>query len=80
MKNKKFKAIDDLILGIEFIISKDRGSLSNEDVVLLKKCCAELLGFRKLKLRKSVIPKELIADTISIILKVFSNINIGNIM
>lgn len=80
MKNNKFKAIDDLILGIELIMSKDRGSLSNEDVVLLKDCCAELLEFRKLKLQKSDIPNELIADVISIILKVFSHIYIDNIM
>ena len=80
MKNNEFKTIDDLIQGIELIISKDRGSLSNEDVVLLKRCCDKLLEFRELKLQKSGIPRELIADSISIILKVFSNIIIDNIM
>lgn len=80
MEKQNFKTIDDLVLGIELIVSKNRGSLSNDDVVLLQSCNAKLKEFKKLKKRKSGIPKELIADVISIILRVFSSINIDNIM
>ena len=80
MEKEKFKTIDDLVLGIESIVSKNRGSLSDYDVVLLKKCCAKLRELEKLKKRKSDIPKELIADIISIVLRVFSSIAINNIM
>jgi hypothetical protein len=80
MEKQNFKTIDDLVLGIELIVSKNRGSLSNDDVVLLQSCIANLKEFKKLKKRKLGIPKELIADVISIILKVFSSINIDNTM
>lgn len=80
MEKEKFKTIDDLIQGIESIVSKNRGSLSDYDVVLLKNCSAKLKEFKKLKKRKSDIPKELIADIISIILRVFSSIAINDIM
>lgn len=80
MEKEKFKTIDDLVLGIESIVSQNRGSLSDYDVVLLKNCSAKLRELEKLKKRKSDIPKELITDIISILLRVFSSIAINNIM
>lgn len=80
MEKEKFKTIDGLVLGIESIVSKNRGSLSDYDVVLLRNCSIKLREFEKLKKRKSDIPKELIADIISILLRVFSSIAINNIM
>lgn len=80
MEKEKFKTIDGLVLGIESIVSKNRGSLSDYDVVLLRNCSVKLREFEKLKKRKSDIPKELIADIISILLRVFSSIAINNIM
>ena len=80
MEKKDFKTIDDLILGVELIVSKNRGSLSNDDVVLLNSCNAKLKEFKKFEKRNSGIPNELIADIISIILKVFSSINFDNIL
>ncbi|MFA5818752.1 MAG: hypothetical protein WC854_05685 [Bacteroidales bacterium] len=80
MEKEKFKTIDDLIQGIESIVSKNRGSLSDYDVVLLKNCSAKLKELKKLKKRKSDIPKEIITDIISIILRVFSSIAINDIM
>jgi hypothetical protein len=80
MEKERFKTIDSLVLGIESIVSKNRGSLSDYDVVLLRNCSVKLREFEKLKKRKSDIPKELIADIISILLRVFSSIAINNIM
>ena len=80
MGKQNFKTIDDLIIGIKLIVSKNRGSLSDDDVVLLKSCNAKLNEFKKLKKRKTGIPKEFIADIISIILRVFSSINVDSIM
>ncbi len=80
MEKQNFKAIDDLVLGIELIVLKNRGSLSNDDVVLLQSCNVKLKEFKKLKKRESGIPKELIADIISIMLRVFASINFDTIL
>ncbi len=45
---KKLKNSDELIQGIEFILSKDRYSLTNEEVALLKDCILKLQETEKI--------------------------------
>ena len=64
------QTIDRLVLGIQFILSENRSSLSNEDVGLLKDCIAFLETVKNAPDPKSPICMEIVTSVIEILLRI----------